>query len=210
MGKIRLRRGEVSSIVLRTTEPGCRAVFLVEAHGAGEQRKVQELFDALAELAEVAQLCEGTIMAYALQLHPERCGCPPSALFSKIESALKEEFTFSLVERSFNDVIFHLVQSLCEDSGGLMQPVPRCGICNEPEPFPTRVTMRDANGRGLIEACYCVRCTSQQADPSDREFLVSLLSADRRGFHGIREADLVEWPADLDADIPLPTYRIAS
>src|SRR5207249_2218102 len=184
------------------TEPGCRAVFLVEAHGSGEQRKVRELFEALAELAEVAPLCEGTIMAYALQLHPERCGCPPGTLFSKIEAALKDEFTFSLVERSFNDVIFHLVQSLCEDSGGQMQPVPRCGICNEPEPFPTRVTMRDATGRGLIEACYCARCTSQQADPSDREFLVGLLSADRRGFHGIREAELIEWPADSEAEIP--------
>src|SRR5437867_6397635 len=203
MGKIRLRRGEVSSIVLRATAPGCRAVFLVEAHGSGEQRKVRELFEALAELAEVAPLCDGTIMAYALQLHVEQCGCPPGSLFSKIEAALKDEFTFSLVERSFNDVIFHLVQSLCEDSGGQMQPVPRCGICNEPDPFPTRVTMRDATGRGLIEACYCGCCTAQQADPCDREFLVGLLSADRRGFYGIRDADLVEWTGDTDADLPL-------
>jgi len=210
MGNMKLRQKEVSSIVLRASEPGSRAVFLVEARGAAEQRKVRELFEALAELAEVTPLCEGLMMAYAVQLHADACGCPPSSLFNKIEAALKEEFAFSLVERSFNDVIYHLVASLCEDSGGEMRPVPRCGICNEPEPFPTRVTMRDETGRGIIEACYCARCTAQQADPSDREFLVGLLSADRRGFHGIREADLVEWPAEAEVDVPLPTYRIAS
>jgi hypothetical protein len=210
MGNMKLRRKEVSSIVLRASEPGSRAVFLVEARGAAEQRKVRELFEALAELAEVAPLCEGLMMAYAVQLHADACGCPPGSLFNKIEAALKDEFAFSLVERSFNDVIYHLVASLCEDSGGEMQPVPRCGICNEPEPFPTRITMRDDTGRGIIEACYCSRCTAQQADPSDRQFLVGLLSADRRGFHGIREADLVEWPAEAEVDVALPTYRIAS
>jgi hypothetical protein len=91
-----------------------------------------------------------------------------------------------------------------------MFPVPRCGICNEREPFPTRVTMRDEVGQGIIEACYCARCAAQQADPNDKQFLVGLLSADRRDFPAIRSADLVEGPGEFEADVPLPTYRIAS
>jgi hypothetical protein len=219
-GKMMLRRKEVSSIVLRPTTPGSRAVFLVEARGAEEQRKVRELFGALAELGDVAPLCDGPMMAYVVQLRGEGHslspnqkvpdGCSPSRLFTKIEAVLKEEFAFSLVEQSFNEVVYQLVECLCEDSGGEMHPAPRCGICAEPEPFPTRVTLRDATGQGVIEACYCARCAAQQADPSEKQFLVGLLAADRRDFRVIREVELVEWPAGAEADAPLPTYRIAS
>jgi hypothetical protein len=219
-GKMMLRRKEVSSVVLRPMTPGCRAVFLVEVRSPEERRKVQELFSALAELGEVAPLCDGPMMAYAVQLRAEGNGVSPTQkvpdsgspnrFFTKIEAVLKEEFAFSLVEQSFNEVVYQLVESLCEDSGGEMHAVPRCGICNEPEPFPTRVTMRDATGRGIIEACYCARCAAQQADPSDKQFLVGLLSADRRDFRVIREVELIEWPAETEADVPLPTYRIAS
>lgn len=205
-----LRRKEVSSIVLRPTQPGSRAVFLVEAGSATEQRKVRELFGALAELGEVAPLCEGPMMAYVVQLHSEGSGNTPGSFFTKIERVLKEEFPFSLVERSFNDVIYHLVESLCEDSGGHMRPVPRCGICNQREPFPTRVTLRDETGQGIIEACYCARCAAQRAHPNDKQFLLDLLSADRRDFRALRDAQLEEAPPDAASDLWLPTYRIAS
>jgi hypothetical protein len=210
MGKIMLRRKEVASIVLRTTAPGSRAVFLIEARTAEERRKVRELFAALGELGEVFPLCDGPMMAYAAQLHGQ-CDAPPvGSLFTKIEAALKDEFAFSLVEHSFNEVVYQLVESLCADSGGTMKPVPRCGICNEPEPFPTRITLHDQSGKGIIEACYCAHCAALRADPSDKELVVGLLSADRRGFRGIQDADLVEWSADGEAGAPLPTYRIAS
>jgi len=210
MGKIMLRRKEVTSLVLRTVAPGNRAVFLVEVRNAEERRKVQELFGALAELGQVCPLCEGPMTAYAVQLRGESDGCPPGSLFAKIEATLKDEFAFSLVERSFNDVVYHLVESLCADSGGRMHAAPRCGICNQPEPFPTRITLRDQTGRGIVEACYCMRCAAQRAEPSDKEFVVGLLSADRRDFRGIRDADLIESPAEAEAGVPLPTYRIAS
>jgi hypothetical protein len=210
MGKIMLRRKEVTSIELRTIAPGSRAVFLIEVRNAEERRRVRELFAALAELGEVFPLCDGPMMAYAVQLHSEDEGPPAGSLFAKIEAALKDEFAFSLVEPSFNDVVYHLIESLCADSGGQMHPVPRCGICNEPEPFPTRITLRDRSGSGIIEACYCAPCAAQRADPSDKELVVGLLSADRRGFRGIRDAELIEWPADTEAGIPLPTYRVAS
>jgi len=210
MGKIMLRRKEVTSIVLRSIAPGSRAVFLVEVRNTEERRKVRELFGALGELGEVFPLCEGPMMAYAVQLRVESDGCPSGSLFSKIEETLKDEFAFSLVEQSFNDVVYHLVESLCADSRGRMHAVPRCGICNQPEPFPTRITLRDQTGRGIIEACYCARCAAQRADPDEKEFVVGLLAADRRDFRGIREAALIEWPAEAETAAPLLTYRIAS
>lgn len=210
MGKIMLRRKEVTSIVLRSSAPGSRAVFLVEGRNTEERRKIRELFEALAALSEVFPLCEGPMMAYVVQLHVESDGCPAGSLFAKIEETLKEEFAFSLVERSFNDVVYHLVESLCADSRGRMHAVPRCGICSQPEPFPTRITLRDQTGRGIIEACYCAPCASQRADPDEKEFVVGLLAADRRDFRGIREADLIEWAAETETGLPLPTYRIAS
>jgi hypothetical protein len=210
MGKLRWRREEVRSVELKPATPGSQAVFLVEARSRVEQRKVRELFEALAELAEVAPLCEGIMMAYVVQLCAGSEGSPTGALFAKIEAVLKEEFAFSLVERSFNDVIYHLVASLCEDSQGEMLHVPRCGICNEPEPFPTRVTLRDTSGRGVIEACYCARCSAQQADPSDRQFLRGLLAADRHGLQELNSLDLVAAPADGDEAVARSTYRIAS
>jgi hypothetical protein len=209
MGKLRMGREEVDSVVLQTAEPGNRAVFLVEARSTAEQRKVRELFDALAELAEVAPLCDGAMMAFVVQLRGGE-GSRANSLFGKLEGALKEEFAFSLVERSFNDVIYHLVASLCEDSGGQLHTVPRCGICSEPEPFPTRVTFRDRSGKGIVEACYCARCSAQQADPNDREFLLGLLGADPHGLPSLKTADLIDGAADTDVLFPRMAFRIAS
>ncbi len=204
------RREEVASVVLRPTTVGSRAVFLVEARGTEEQRKARELFQALGQLAEVATLCDGPLLAFVVQFRADERGSAPNSLFGKIEAALRDEFAFSLVERSFNEVVYHLVASLSDDSGGQMQPIPRCGICNEREPFPTRVTMHDTAGRGIIEACYCARCSAQQADPSDRKYLSGLLAADRYGDHGLSDSDLIDWYPETEAGHPLLTCRIAS
>ena len=205
-----LRRQEVTSIVLQSTAPGSRAVFLVETRSTEDRRKLRELFAALAELGEVVPLADGPLMAYAVQLRNESEAGPAGSLFSKIEATLKDEFPFSLVEQSFNEVVYHLIESLCADSGGRMHPMSRCGICSNLEPFPTRITLRDHEGRGIIEACYCVRCAAQRADPSEKELVIALLSDDRRGFRAILGDELIEWPAAADTLAPLHTYRLAS
>jgi hypothetical protein len=185
MGPFVLRRKEVSRIVLKPTSPGSRAVFLVEAQDRRDQQKVREMFETLSELADVAPLADGAMMAYAVQFRGDL------TLFSKIEEVLKEDFAFSVVDRSVTDVTYHLVKTLCDDCGGRLFEQPRCGICDQIDPFPTRVHMLDAGGRDLFEASYCARCAAQQADPNSRKFLVDLLAADRRNFASIREADLV-------------------
>jgi hypothetical protein len=200
MSKILVRRKAVSKILLRPTIPGHRAVFLVETQAPGDRQKVRELFQAIGEIADVLQLSDGEIMAYAVQVRDE------ATLFAKIETVLKEEFAFSIVERSFTEITYHLVQSLCRESESRLRPVPRCGICGEVDPFPTRVQMLDDQDRGVIETHYCARCAAQQADPSDQKFLTELLAADRRDFRAIRTARLVPTATATDA----AAYAIAS
>lgn len=202
MGKFLLRRKAVSKILLKPTTPGERAVFIAEAREPADRRKVRELFETVGELAEVAPLSDGEIMAYAVQVRGD------ASLFAKIEAVLKEEFLFSIVERSFTDVTYHLIQSLCEESESRLCPVPHCGICGQADPFPTRVTMRDEKDRDVIEACYCSRCAAEQAHPDRERFLVDLLAADRRDFRGIREARLVPSPAADHEEVA--AYAIAS
>jgi hypothetical protein len=201
MAKFLLRRKAVSKILLKPTTPGERAVFIVEAREPADRRKVRELFETVAELAEVAPVSDGEIMAYAVQVRGD------TNLFAKIESVLKEEFVFSIVERSFTDVTYHLIQSLCDDSESQLRAVPACDICAQADPFPTRITLQDEKERDVIEAHYCARCAAQQAHPSREQFLVDLLAADRRDFGAIRDARLVPSSAE---GTEVTAYAIAS
>jgi hypothetical protein len=169
-------------------------MFLVEARNRREQQKVRQMFETLSDLADVAPLADGPMMAYAVQLRGD------ITLFARIEEVLKEEFAFSVVDRSVSDVTFHLVESLTRDAGGRMFRQPRCGICSQVDPFPTRVRLLDAGGADLLEATYCARCAAQQADPNRQKFVVDLLAADRRNFAGIREATLVQTPRPAAED----------
>ena len=202
MGKFRVRRKAVSKILLKPTVPGHRAVFLVEAQETRDRQKARELFQAVEEMGDVVQLSDGEIMSYAVQVRDD------ATLFARIEGVLKEEFAFSIVERSFTDITYHLIQSLCEESRSRLCRVPRCGICGEADPFPTRVTMRDDQDRDVIETHYCARCAAQQADPSNQKFLVDLLIADRRDFGAIRDANLVQ--SSAPAETEMTAYAIAS
>jgi hypothetical protein len=203
MAKFLLRRKAVSKILLKPTTPGDRAVFIVEARDPADRRKVRELFETVAELAEVAPVSDGEITAYAVQVRGD------TSLFAKIEAVLKEEFFFSIVERSFTDVTYHLIQSLCEESESRLCAVPQCDICAQADPFPTRVTLRDEKDRDVIEAHYCARCAAEQDHPSREQFLVDLLAADRRDFRGIRDARLVPSSAPADQN-EITAYAIAS
>lgn len=203
MAKFLLRRKAVSKILLKPTTPGDRAVFIVEAREPADRRKVRELFETVTELAEVLPVSDGEITAYAVQVRGD------SSLLAKIESIVKEEFLFSIVERSFTDVTYHLIRSLCDESESHLCPVPQCDICAQVDPFPTQVTMRDEKDRDVIEAHYCARCAAQQAHPSREQFLVDLLAADRRDFGAIRDARLVPSPAPTGPS-EITAYAIAS
>jgi hypothetical protein len=207
MAKFSLRQKEVSKIIVRPPAMGSRAVFMVETEGKRERRKMQDLFATVAELADVVQLADGQITAYAIQVRSD------TSLISKIEWLLKSQFAFSIVERSFSEMTYRLIESLCAESESRILPLPRCGICDAVDPFPTRVTMRDEEDREILEASYCGPCAARQADRDHKKTLVALLAADRRNFAAIRSARLVRSRRKVEEPAghgEVQTYAIAS
>ncbi len=202
-----IKRKEVSSIMVQPQSTGIRAVYIVEARNRQERKEIRDLFDHIRDVYEVIQLSEGTIMSYAVQVMDN-----PSIL-GEVERVLKASFAFSILERSFNDTIYAVVQDLCADTNSRLCRVPRCGICGQLEPFPTRIHMLDGEGHSVMEACYCGRCVASQESRSEKQALVDLLTHDRRNFSAIRDAKLVKRGPHRRAAGPLAdvrTYRIAS
>src|SRR5947209_4156468 len=207
MAKFLLRQKEVSKIVVRPPSTGSRAVFMVETEGRRERRQMQDLFGTVGELADVVQLSEGQITAYAIQVRGD------TSLVSKVEWLLKSQFAFSIVERSFSEITYRLIESLCGESESRILPLPRCGICDAVDPFPIRVTMRDERDQEVLEASYCGPCAARQADQDHKKMLVELLAADRRNFAAIRSARLIKSrrkPEEPAGRPEIQTYAIAS
>lgn len=202
-----LRKKEVSSIMVQPQSVGIRAVYIVEARNRQERKEIKDLFDNIQEVYEVRQLSEGTVMAYAVQVTGD-----PSGL-TEIEQILKANFAFSILERSFNETIYAVVQDLCADTASRLCRTPRCGICSRLEPFPTKVSMLDGEGHPVMEVHYCARCVAMQANRNEKQALVDLLSNDRRDFSAIRDAKLVKRGLHRQAPkraADAKTYRIAS
>jgi len=106
MGRPFSRQSEVTRVHFSLAHAGNRAVFLAEARTKKEVRQLRELFDMVGQLAQVVPISHGVVMSYAVQVDDD------ASLFGKIEWLLKTQFTFSLVERNFSDVTFHLVRNL--------------------------------------------------------------------------------------------------
>jgi hypothetical protein len=168
------RRAEPTRIHFFPSLPGSRAVFLVEASTKKDMKRVRELFDMVGQLAEVTPISHGSVMSYAVQVHGD------TSLFTKVEWLLKTQFTFSLLERSFSDVTFRLVRSLCEDSNTRVEELPECGICCAVDPFPTRATVELAGEEEPLHLSYCARCCAQHAEADSKRFARNLVRRDRR------------------------------
>lgn len=173
MRKPNSRRAEITRIHYYPAHPASRAVFLAEARTKREVRQIRELFDLVGQLAQVVPISHGLVMSYAVQVHDD-----PS-LFGKIEWLLKTQFAFSLVERNFSDVTFHLVRSLCEDSNTEMAELPGCGICEAADPFPTRASVELAGKTEPVHRAYCGRCSARYAEEEPELFIRGMLERDR-------------------------------
>lgn len=163
-------------VLLEKHTRGTSAVYIIEARNRQEVREVKELFGSLAPEFEVRQLAEGTVTAYAVHVGDEDI-----AILEEIEMALKENYRFSISERSNRKTIYAVVRDLCETSDSILKTAPTCGICQTPEPFPTTVTFVDVHEERLAEGCYCAACVASMGSVSDRELTTRLLGADRTG-----------------------------
>lgn len=178
-------------------------MFLVETCSRKEVRQVRELFDLVGRLAQVVPISHGAIMSFAVQAHSD------VSLFGKIECLLKTQFTFSIVERSFSEVTFRLVQSLCADSQTQMVELPECGICAAVDPFPARATLELAAGGEPLHAAYCARCAAHLAEEDADRFVLGLVKRDRRRFSIGAGTHVVVVPEMVTAAIPWNVDQLA-
>jgi hypothetical protein len=188
MGKMHGSAAEdrnVSQISLEPGPGGIVAVYLVETGSEEETRSLRKLFAELEPHINVAQLSKGRLVSYAVQARD-------SSMLDELESALKNNYTFVLIQRSFDAVIYRVVKELCADTGSRLLSIPHCNICGRPDPFPdTVVTLADELGTRVMSRSYCTTCTASLVARTNKDFVLSLLSADRRDFGEIERSELI-------------------
>lgn len=177
----------ISEISIDPQPDGLRAVYLVESGSREESEGIASLFRAAESRLQVRQLSKGRLMAFAVQAYPSDAG-----ELDELEETLRDCYSFVVTQRSFDEVIYRIVRELCRDTGSKLLPVPRCDICGKTEPFPsTVVSMSDSQGEVLMSRAYCGPCTAAAVAPSGKQFVRSLLAADRKDFREIERAELV-------------------
>lgn len=177
----------VRQISLDPQPQGTRAVYLVEARNESEASEVSDLFTDLEPELRIRQLSSGKLVTYAVKASQDQ-----QDALGELEMALKRNFGFVILHRSFDALIYKIVEELCEDTGSRLISVPRCDICGKIEPFPdTVVSLADQVGETIVSGSYCRSCTAASSARSNKEFLLSLLQADTRDFSGIEGLQLI-------------------
>lgn len=182
-----VEEGSFSEVCVDPRPAGVRAVYLVETCTAEEAQRISRLFADLETRVQVRQLCTGKLVSYAVQMHNS-----DSSVLDEIESLLKGNYGFVVMQRSFDEVIYRIVKELCSDTGSKLLPAPRCNICGGADPFPSVVvSLSDAEGRVCVSRNYCASCAAGATATSNKEFVRSLLASDKKSFRGIERAELV-------------------
>ena len=181
----------ISEIRVDLQPTGLTAVYVVETRCAAEARELRALFADLASRVQVKQLSRGRLLSCAVRAHHS-----DERTLDDIERVLRQNYAFLVAHPAFDEVIYRIVSDLCRDTNSKLIRVPECDICGSPEPFPSLV-VRLADGEGRERMCrnYCARCTAEAAAPTNKEFIRSLLAADKRNFGRITRANLVRRPS---------------
>lgn len=175
----------VSEISVDPGPGGTVAVYLVETANDEDTRSLRKLFDELKPHINVAQLSRGRLVSYAVQTQDP-------TILDELERVLKSNYAFVVMQRSFDPVIYRVVKELCADTGSKLLSIPHCNICGRPDPFPdTVITLADDNGEQMMSRCYCSTCTASLMDRTNKDFVLSLLSADRHDFGSLDRSKLV-------------------
>lgn len=177
----------VHQICVDRRPKGLRAVYLVEADSDEDAAELARLFEQFGPMLENIRLSRGKLVSFAVQLQSG-----DQSILEQIEGLLKKNFGFVILHRSFDQLIYGIVCELCKDSGSTLIPLPKCDICRRPEPFPDTVVsfMDDRNNR-IATRAYCATCTAESVGRSSKEFVISLLEADRDDFGVLRHMTLV-------------------
>jgi len=177
----------VSEIVVDPKPGGMRAVFLVDTRDADEAREISSLFDELSGYLQVRQLSKGSLVSYVVQASET-----DGNVLDEIRATLTSRYGFVALHQSFDSLIYRIVSELCKDTHSKLVPMPRCDICGKVDPFPeTTLSFANSNGSTVLSRHYCSTCTAEASGANNRDFVLSLLSADRRDFSILRDQRLV-------------------
>ncbi|MGC8861760.1 MAG: hypothetical protein ACP5R5_03180 [Armatimonadota bacterium] len=178
-------------IRLEAQPVGVRAVYVVDVGDRADSREVEELFQELESRIQVRRICVGRLIGYAVQAHRR-----DAAVLDAIEDVLRESFACVVVQRAIDESVLRLATDLCRRTGSRVMPVPRCAICGTPDPFPAAtVSLSTGPGQPAAHREYCVRCTAEASRPTNKEFVKSLLAADRRCLGALETADIERRPS---------------
>jgi hypothetical protein len=160
---------------------------MVETRNEREAEDLARVFEDFAPSVQSIQLSSGKLVSHAVQLAGD-----DQALLDEIETFLKRNFEFVVLHRSFDAMIYDIVRELCKDSGSTLLPIPKCDICGKRDPFPQMVVrLLDSRDVSLAARTYCSTCTAESARNNNREFVVTLLAADRGGLGAFGQMKLV-------------------
>lgn len=181
----------VSEISVAPRPTGLRAVYLVETGSERESKEIAGMFAELQTRLQIRQLSKGKLLSFAVQADES-----DAVMLDDIEEILKNTCAFTVTQRSFDELICRVVDALCNDTGSKLIQIPKCDICGRLEPFPsTTVSLSDEDGAVVLERNYCERCTADASATSKKEFVKSLLAADKRNFKMFENAELVRRPS---------------
>jgi len=170
---------------------GTRVVYLVETRSPQEEVELDALFAEMSSYTRVCQLCKGKLMSFVLQVEDS-----DTSILDETDYILRANYAFVVTQRSFDMLIYRIVEELCRDTGSELLPLPHCNICGDVEPFPnTVVSLSDDDGSVVASRSYCVKCTAQTAAPSNKELIRSLLDADEHDFSKLKNVELVRLPS---------------
>jgi len=177
----------VRQISAKPRPRGMRAVYLVEARDDREANDVHSVFEEFAPYVEVRQLSRGRLASYAVQIRTD-----DHFILDEIDAVLKGNFGFVLMQRSFDEVVYGVVSDLCSETGSELLPIPECNICGKYDPFPDMVVnLASDDGEIVMTRTYCGTCTAGSTARSNKQFVLSLLSADKTDFGDLSHAELV-------------------
>lgn len=193
MAPLAIPEGVVTDIQVETQPAGLTAMYMVEAQSAEESKEIAVLFEEFASAVDVVQLCTGRLMAYAVRARDQE----QSVLLDQIYSVITSRYYgFVMRQKPIEQCLFELCRELCRDFGGKMLKIPTCNICGKYDPFPsTVVNLLDERGTIVASRTYCASCTAEWGDSPSKEFLISLLRADKRNFGPLLGMNIIRKPS---------------
>jgi hypothetical protein len=181
-------RAQVTKVVIEPRPSGYRGVFIVGTNNILELDAVCQVFEDLARIADVRKLSEGKTCAFAVQHFGDE-----HKTLARIEGMLRKFFEFVRVENGFDAGTYGLVEDLGAKTESKLSPVPRCGVCGEPQAFPiTVVSMYNAQDKLLERRFYCGKCLANCEESTNLGLLKSLLAADTEDFRWLAQFEFIE------------------